>query len=144
MAWEFARDLGWLLRGIDLAYRASRRERKARALAKSGRHEAAMAELTRALELLSRPRVNRLSPPAMTVIMYATKLFDEVATALGTPLAARVRLEEALAVLDAFRDEVARRRKKDAPNVVELHPDKNDSLLGFEEWFRHRLSLLAG
>ena len=59
-------------------------------------------------------------------------------------MAARTRLEEALATIEAFREEFDRRWKEAAPNVVELRPDKDDPLPGFEAWFRHRLACLAG
>jgi len=136
--------LWWMLGGYDLVLRAVRRGRRARALQRSGSHPAAMIEITAALDLLARPRVNRASPPAVDTIISATMLLDEIATALGTPSAARGPIEAALKAIDKCRDEVTRLHHKYHPNLVELRPEKGDVLREYDDWLRHRPACLAG
>jgi hypothetical protein len=103
-----------------------------------------MAEVTVALALLARRRVNRASPPAISSIIQATSLLDEIATALGKPSAAQVPIEAALEAIQECRVELARLQQEYHPNLVELHPEKDDPLREYEDWFRHRLSIIAG
>jgi hypothetical protein len=100
-----------------------------------------MAEAILALELLARSRVNRASPPAIFAILQATTLLDELAMVLGDPSAAKVPIEAALKAIHECRAEMAKLQQKYHPNLVEIHPEKDDPFRSYEEWFRHRLEL---
>ena len=133
-----------MLGGYDLVLRAVRRARRARALQQAGRQVAAMAEVTVALKLLARPRVNKGSPPAVDTIIRATLLLDELAQALGNPSSAKEPIRAALRAIEECRGEVVRVNRLWRPNLVELHPDRSDPLREHEEWLRHRLACIAG
>ena len=113
--------------------------RKARRLQRSGKAASALAEVTLALKLLARSRVNRASPPAIFAILQATTLLDELATVLGDPSAAMVPIKAALKAIHECRVEMAMLQRKYHPNLVEVHPERNDSFRSYEEWFQHRL-----
>jgi hypothetical protein len=98
-----------------------------------------MDQVTVALELLARSRVNRASPPAIFAILQATTLLDELAMTLGDPSAAKVPIEAALRAIHECRAAMTKLRQKYHPNLVEIHPEKDDPFRSYEEWFRHRL-----
>jgi len=95
LAAEFKEVLA-MARGFVPLTRAARRYRSAVSMQRGGSTHEAFDAAREALCFLRRPSVARTSPPALTLILSATGLLDEVALALGDQAASKAAMADAL------------------------------------------------
>jgi hypothetical protein len=131
------REMGWwqglpselhklvgMFRGFSSTFRASILSGRSTRLAKKGRTQEAFELVCKALAVLRQPTANRATPPAQTIILFATLHCEQLAEKLGVPSGAtRDDLETALALAKSWSD----------------NPKSAHEVRGWREWLESRL-----
>jgi hypothetical protein len=99
--WQEMREILAITKGFLPIQRAARWFWRAVALQRKGKTSDARKAVCHSLDLLRHPNVVRTSPQALTMILAATTLLDDVVTALGERDAAVAEMKDALDVCDA-------------------------------------------
>lgn len=122
--WPFRKMFG----GSRKVIMASRLYGKAVRLNEKGKPYEAIVMVCRALQTVRESGTNLIGPHALSLILTATTLFDELATKVGRPEIVLTALRDAIELCD-------RAATADSKLIELVRP--------YREWFSHRISLIT-